>query len=54
MPAKDFYHDNAKQSLINDGWAITHDPLVIRLTRKRLYVDLGFDANQEQVLQWIP
>lgn len=41
MPAKDFYHDNAKSALIRDGWTITDDPLVIRLTRKRLYVDLG-------------
>jgi hypothetical protein len=41
MPAKDIYHEIVKTALINDGWTITHDPLTIRLTKKRLYVDLG-------------
>ena len=42
MPAKDIYHDQVKNSLINDGWEITHDPLRIRLARgKNLFVDLG-------------
>ena len=41
MPAKDIYHDTVKTALIKDGWTITHDPLTIRLARKRLYVDLG-------------
>ncbi|GAC1465455.1 MAG: hypothetical protein NVS2B14_16060 [Chamaesiphon sp.] len=41
MPAKDIYHDTVKVALIKDGWTITHDPSLIRLTRKRLYVDLG-------------
>jgi hypothetical protein len=42
MPAKDIYHDTVKAALIKDGWTIiTHDPLTIRLTRKKLYVDLG-------------
>ena len=41
MPAKDIYHNTVKNALIKDGWTITHDPLLIRLTRKRLYVDLG-------------
>ena len=37
MPAKDIYHDTVKTALIKDGWTITHDPLTIRLARKRLY-----------------
>jgi hypothetical protein len=41
MPAKDIYHDTVKAALIKDGWTITNDPLTIRLTRKKLYVDLG-------------
>jgi len=41
MPAKDIYHDTVKAALIKDGWTITHDPLTIRLTRKKLYIDLG-------------
>lgn len=42
MPAKDIYHETAKNALIKDGWKITHDPLRIRLARgKNLFVDLG-------------
>jgi hypothetical protein len=41
MPAKDIYHEVVKNALIKDGWQITHDPLLIRLTKKKLYVDLG-------------
>lgn len=41
MPAKDIYHDTVRTALIKDGWTITHDPLTIRLTRKKLFVDLG-------------
>jgi hypothetical protein len=33
MPSKDIYH-RLKSALIKDGWTITHDPLLIRLTRK--------------------
>lgn len=41
MPAKDIYHDRVKTALIKDGWTITHDPLTLRMTRKKLYIDLG-------------
>lgn len=42
MPARDIYHETAKNALIKDGWKITHDPLRIRLARgKNLFVDLG-------------
>lgn len=41
MPSKDIYHETVKNSLIKDGWAITHDPLKLGLGKRRLYVDLG-------------
>ena len=41
MPAKDIYHECAKNALIKDGWTITDDPLTLRLGKKEMYVDLG-------------
>ena len=41
MPAKDLYHDAVRHALENDGWTITHDPLVLEIGEKRLYADLG-------------
>lgn len=41
MPVKDMFHNCVKNSLIKDGWTITHDPFHLRLTRKNLFVDLG-------------
>lgn len=41
MPAKDKYHDVVRLALELEGWTITHDPLFIRLGRKRGYIDLG-------------
>lgn len=41
MPARDVYHDQVRQALINDGWKITHDPLRLSWGRKDVYVDLG-------------
>lgn len=41
MPAKDLYHEVVKTSLIKDGWKITHDPLILRLGLRSVYVDLG-------------
>lgn len=41
MPAKDFYHNIAKNALIKDSWKITHDPLVLRWGTTDVYVDLG-------------
>ena len=41
MPAKDIYHNNLKNTLINDGWKITHDPLALKWGKKDIYVDLG-------------
>lgn len=41
MPALDLYHDHVKQALINDGWTITHDPLLLFIGERDLFVDLG-------------
>jgi hypothetical protein len=42
MPAKDIYHDAVKQALQKDGWTITQDPYVLKLSKgKKLFIDLG-------------
>ena len=41
MPAKDFYHEAVKKSLVKDGWTITHDPYSLKLGAADLFVDLG-------------
>jgi hypothetical protein len=41
MPARDIFHDTVKQALIDEGWTITADPLLIRLAGLDLYVDLA-------------
>lgn len=41
MPEKDIFHDAVKNSLIKDGWKITHDPLFIQFGGVELYIDLG-------------
>jgi hypothetical protein len=45
MPAKDFYHDTVVQALINDGWEITDDPLVLSYGGRELYVNLGAEKT---------
>jgi hypothetical protein len=41
MPARDIYHASVKHALVKDGWIITHDPLILKLGKKDLFVDLG-------------
>ncbi len=43
MPAKNFFHEEVKQSLIKDQWVITHDPYWIKLADSdiNVYVDLA-------------
>jgi hypothetical protein len=41
MAAKDIYHDNVKNALINDGWTITADPLSLPWGGTKVEVDLG-------------
>jgi gamma-glutamyl:cysteine ligase YbdK (ATP-grasp superfamily) len=38
---KDTFHDIVRRALEKDGWAITHDPLILRYELGNLYVDLG-------------
>lgn len=39
--AKDKYHELVKKALIEDGWTITHDPMVVPSLIADLEVDLG-------------
>jgi hypothetical protein len=52
MPAKDIYHDWVKESLIQAGWVISHDPLSFRIGKIGIHVDLGLEnligAEKEQ------
>jgi hypothetical protein len=32
MPAKDIYHNIVCTALIKDGWTITDDPLILKIT----------------------
>ncbi len=41
MPAKDLYHDIVKNALVKDGWTVTHDPYMMQVGKKDLFVDLG-------------
>jgi hypothetical protein len=41
MAAKDRFHELVKQSLIQDNWIITYDPLLVRYDPTNLKVDLG-------------
>ncbi len=52
MPAKDMYHDWVKESLIQAGWVVSHDPLSFRVGKIGIHVDLGLEnligAEKEQ------
>lgn len=39
--AKDKYHELVKRLLENEGWTITHDPLIVKTLLSKLEVDLG-------------
>lgn len=41
MPKQDLFHELVKRVLMKDGWHITHDPFVLRIGKKRLFIDLG-------------
>ncbi len=41
MPARDVYHQVVKMILQQEGWVITHDPLILELSSGRLEIDLG-------------
>ena len=39
--AKDLFHQAVKTALLKDGWTITSDPLIIRIDRIKLEIDLA-------------
>jgi XisH protein len=39
--AKDLFHNAVKQALLKEEWIITADPLVIRIERVKLEIDLA-------------
>ncbi len=41
MPAKDIYHDIVCNALTKDGWTITDDPLILKIGKRSVFVDLG-------------
>ena len=41
MPARDRFHELVKKALIKEGWDVTHDPYVVSIGLRTLFVDLG-------------
>lgn len=41
MPTRDLYHIAVRNALIKDGWTITHDPYVLSVGLRDVYIDLG-------------
>jgi XisH protein len=39
--ARDLYHYIVREALENDGWLITHDPLIVRTSEIRMEIDLA-------------
>jgi hypothetical protein len=39
--ARDLFHQNVKDALIKDGWAITADPLSFKIGKIQIQIDLG-------------
>lgn len=44
MSARDRYHDWVKETLISDGWVISHDPLLIAIGKISVQIDLGLES----------
>ena len=44
MSARDRYHDWVKETLILDGWVISHDPLSIAIRKLSVQIDLGLES----------
>ncbi|MBP8252734.1 MAG: hypothetical protein KAX40_10235 [Herpetosiphon sp.] len=41
MPTRDIFHQAVRQALINDGWTVTDDPLLVKFGSIDFYIDLG-------------
>jgi hypothetical protein len=44
MSARDRYHNWVKETLISDGWVISHDPLSIAIGKISVQIDLGLES----------
>jgi XisH protein len=44
MSARDRYHDWVKDTLIQAGWTISHDPLSISIGKINVQIDLGLEG----------
>jgi len=44
VPRRDVYHEVVKKALVDDGWTITHDPLLLAFGTRDVFVDLGAEA----------
>jgi XisH protein len=43
MSARDRYHDWVKDTLVQAGWTISHDPLSISIGKINVQIDLGLE-----------
>lgn len=41
MPGRDILHPVVRKALERDGWTVTADPLVLKIGRRNMFVDLG-------------
>lgn len=39
--AKNTFHETVKKALEKENWKITHDPLTVKLTKRKVFIDLG-------------
>ncbi len=40
MPAKDRYHENVKQALIQDGWTLIKEQVAVTTATRRMFIDI--------------
>jgi hypothetical protein len=45
MPARDHLHHIFRESLEIDGWKITHDPYVVPVGKRKIYIDLAAEED---------
>lgn len=41
MPGRDILHPVVRKALEHDGWVVTADPLVLKIGRRNMFIDLG-------------
>ena len=46
MSARDTYHQVVINALKKEGWTITHDPFMMSIGRRKVYVDLGASVQR--------